>query len=294
MGWLQRRLGFSFCDPPVTIGFRGNVDQLRGACGEAVSGNVRIGQCKLTMMQGRYVKAHIIPEALTETSWKGQPLTQKGRNGRHIRRWTSWYDNRLVTDNGEAILAKYDDWAINFFRQKRLIWSSWGRMVQLESPDHVWFPGPQVGIRKLEGIDCKCLRLFFLSLLWRAAATSLFEFKSVSMPACELAQLREMVLHGQVEPYHFYPVTLTQLVTRNIPHNWSAGRLIKRQPMVDPSVLIRLTQTPARCRVRPRAGIKAGIGRRLNPARDAEQRAERVERVETPVEAERELIEVGL
>src|SRR5271166_5468519 len=71
-----------------------------------VSGNVRIGQCKLTMMRGRYVKAHIIPEALTETSWMGQPLTQKGRNGRHIRRWTSWYDNRLVTADGEAILAK--------------------------------------------------------------------------------------------------------------------------------------------------------------------------------------------
>src|SRR5271165_4615113 len=40
---------------------------------------------------------------------------------------------------------------------------------------------------------------------------------------------------------------------------------------------IRLTQTPATCRVRPRAGIKVGIGRRLNPARDAEQRAEGVE-----------------
>lgn len=186
-------------------------------------------------MQGRYVKAHIIPEALTETSWKGQPLTQKGRNGRHIRRWTSWYDNRLVTADGEAILAKYDDWAINFFRQKKLIWSSWGPMVRLELPDHAWLLDPQVGIRRLEGIECQRLRLFFLSLLWRAAATSLFEFKSVSMAACELAQLREMVLRGQVEPYHFYPVTLTQLVTRNFPHNCSASRLIKRQPMVDPS-----------------------------------------------------------
>ncbi len=60
------------------------------------------------------------------------------------------------------------------------------------------------------------------------------------------------------------------------------------------SLPIRLMQTPATCRVRPRAGIKVGIGRRLNSARDAEQRAEGVERVEPPVEAERELIEVGL
>ena len=39
-------------------------------------GNVRIGQCKLTGKRGRYVDAHIIPEALTETLWNGKPLTQ--------------------------------------------------------------------------------------------------------------------------------------------------------------------------------------------------------------------------
>lgn len=63
---------------------------------------------------------------------------------------------------------------------------------------------------------------------------------------------------------------------------------------IDGTLPIRLTQTPTRCRVDPSSGIKLGIGRRLNAAGDAEQRAEGVERVETPVEAERELIEVGL
>jgi hypothetical protein len=199
-----------------------------------VNGNVRLGQCKLTGAHGRFVKSHIIPEALTETSWRGEPLTQKGRNGRHIKRWASWYDSRLVTAEGEAILASYDDWAIKFFREKKLIWSSWGPLVQLESSDHAWLPDAKIGVRKLEGVDCARLRLFFLSLLWRAAATSLFEFSLVSIPPNELAQLREMVFHGRVEPYHFYPVTLTQLATRSFPHNQSTSRLIKRQPMVDP------------------------------------------------------------
>jgi len=218
----------------VTVAFEGlNDDRLNGTSGEAVNGNVRIGQCKLTGIHGRYVKSHIIPEALTETVWKGQPLTQKGQGGRHIKRWTSWYDSRLVTAEGEAILAKYDDWAIDFFRQKKLIWSSWGPMGQLESADHTWLPDPQLGIRKLDGVDCARLRLFFLSLLWRAATTSLFEFSLVSIPANELAQLREMVLHGRVEPYHFYPVTLIQLSTRGFPHNHSAGRQIKREPIPD-------------------------------------------------------------
>src|SRR5271167_3302549 len=57
---------------------------------------------------------------------------------------------------------------------------------------------------------------------------------------------------------------------------------------------IRLTQTPARCRVIPVAGIKLGIGRRPCVASDAEQRTEGVERVEAPVEPKREFVEVGL
>ena len=60
------------------------------------------------------------------------------------------------------------------------------------------------------------------------------------------------------------------------------------------TVPIRLMQTSTTCRVPPSAGIKVGVGRCLNPARDAKQRAEGVERVKPPVEAERELIEVGL
>ena len=63
---------------------------------------------------------------------------------------------------------------------------------------------------------------------------------------------------------------------------------------IEEPVPIRLTQTPPRCRVFPCAGIEVGIGRGLGAARDAEQRAEGVERVEAPIEAERELVEVGL
>ena len=57
---------------------------------------------------------------------------------------------------------------------------------------------------------------------------------------------------------------------------------------------IRLKQTPTICRVDPFSEIKLGIGRRLDAACDAEQRAEGVERVRAPVEAEREFVEVSL
>ena len=57
---------------------------------------------------------------------------------------------------------------------------------------------------------------------------------------------------------------------------------------------IGLTHTPTRCCVLPVAGVKFGIGRRLDPSCDSEQRSEGIERVETSIEAEGELVEVGL
>jgi hypothetical protein len=175
------------------------------------------------------VKAHIIPEALSATlSPDKQPLTQRGKDGRYIRRWTSWYDEKLVTADGEAILTGYDTWAIEFFRWHKLIWSSWGPMARLEVPDHLENPGAAwMGHRTLRGINCERLRLFFLSLLWRAAATNLFEFEAVNLPPRELERLRQMVLHGMVEPYNFYPMQLIQLSTKNVPHNRAPLRGIR-------------------------------------------------------------------
>lgn len=44
----------------------------------------------------------------------------------------------------------------------------------------------------------------------------------------------------------------------------------------------------------PFSGVEPVEGRRVGSARDSEQRAERVERVEAPIEPKRELVEVGL
>jgi hypothetical protein len=71
--------------------------------------------------------------------------------------------------------------------------------------------------------------------------------------------------------------------------SWNVSRYL-----VAATLPIRLRRTPATCWVRPVAGIKLGIGRRLYITGDAEQRAESVERVEASVEAKREFVEVGL
>jgi hypothetical protein len=111
-----------------------------------MSGGIKFGKCRLTGRQGHFVKSHIIPEALTEATWRGQPLTQQEKGGRLIKRRTSWYDDKLVTSEGEAVLQKYDDWAIKFFRTHKLIWSAiFPPLGRLETADHQWLDELNMG-----------------------------------------------------------------------------------------------------------------------------------------------------
>ena len=63
---------------------------------------------------------------------------------------------------------------------------------------------------------------------------------------------------------------------------------------VDETLPIRLLPTLPTCRMLPGSGVKLCVGRCGDVARDAEQGTEGVERIEPPVEAEGEFVEVGL
>lgn len=177
------------------------------------------GTCKLTGTTGRFVKAHIIPEALTRPAVKGAPLIQSGQGSRPIRRWTSWYDDEIVIRGGEDILAKYDAAAIRELRRLKLVWSSWGPMTSLAAADHSPIPTTAYGIRKISGADTKSLRLFFLSMLWRAAVSQRDEFREIALTDGEISSLRRMVQQGAEGSPHYFPIMLTQLSTMGEVHN---------------------------------------------------------------------------
>ncbi|MCV3208373.1 hypothetical protein OHD62_28215 [Mesorhizobium sp. YC-39] len=175
------------------------------------------GVCKLTGATGKFVDSHLIPKALTKPEAPGHPFWEAGSGSRPMRRYSSWYDNRLVTQSGEDILEKLDGWAIKKLRFHRLVWSGWGPMLKLSGFDRI--PGTQWGLRPLHDPDWLRLRLFFLSLLWRAAASDRREFKEMSLPSDHLEQLRKMVVTGDAKPLEFYPISLTQLSTLGVIHN---------------------------------------------------------------------------
>ena len=193
----------------------------------------RLGTCKLTLQAGAFVESHLIPNAFTKPQRKGASLIQMGSGTRPIRRWSGWYDANLVTAEGERILEEIDAWAIAELRKHKLVWSGWG-VDRTLGPHHTPIENSQKGVRNVEGIDTAKLRLFFLSLLWRAAATELSEFKDISLPEADLEMLRIMLVNRSAQPLNLYPIQLTQLSTIGLIHNHTPIADEKFVPMTDP------------------------------------------------------------
>jgi len=177
-----------------------------------------MGVCALTHEEGEFISAHLIPKALTRPSVRGRPLLQIESGKKPKRRWDSWYDDHLVTIAGEAILTELDTWAIQHLRAHRLVWSGWGSARTLLGHYSPIANSPW-GIRRVAGLDTLRLRLFYISLLWRAAATTRPEFAEVELPPDDMETLRSMLIERKASPASFYRVQLTQLSTKGLIHN---------------------------------------------------------------------------
>jgi hypothetical protein len=137
-----------------------------------------------------------------------------------------------VTREGEDILSALDDWAIQYLRSQKLVWSGWGPASALGSL-HTPIPQTSWGLRRVDVYEPNRLRLF-LSLLWRAAAASqLLEFSEVKLPATDLDRLGKMIVGQEAGEISFCPASLTQLSTRGVVHNMTPIADIKQIPELE-------------------------------------------------------------
>lgn len=192
----------------------------------------KFGTCRLTGKHGKFVKSHIIPRALTKSEVAGEPRWQAGQGRAVSKRFDSWYDPQLCTQAGEDILAAIDGAAITELRRCKLVWSGWEGAQTLGS-EHQQLGDTPHGIRKLEKIDLGLLRRFFLSLLWRTAASERWEFGEVQIPDADLSQMRDLILSGDPGPIDFYPISLTQLSTVGPSHNLTPILMTKEMPEIE-------------------------------------------------------------
>jgi hypothetical protein len=193
------------------------------------SARPREGTCKLTGIHGRLVDSHLIPLALTRLSRTGQKYIEAGIGLGTKSRSNSWYDGQLVTGEGEGILAAIDARGIEVLRRCKLVWSGWSADEDLAA--EFAYSEQGVGIREIQVAQAEDLQLFFLSLLWRAAASTRHEFADVNLPATTLEDLRLRVLHQSPGAFEDYPVQLFQLTTRGVEHNRTPLIEHKRMPL---------------------------------------------------------------
>lgn len=188
------------------------------------------GQCRLTGEIGPYVKSHLIPRALTRLEGTGAKFVETGIGLGTKSRSNSWYDQGLVTRNGEDILAEIDAVGIHILREHRLVWSGWGASSLAE--EGLTDVDPSGNFRVLWIDSPEKLQLFFLSLLWRAGATGLEEFKDVTLSADVLSDLADRILQRDPGNFMDYPVQLFQLSTKGYQHN--------RTPLMERKVTVGL------------------------------------------------------
>ncbi|MGO3712841.1 hypothetical protein [Alcaligenes aquatilis] len=178
------------------------------------------GICSLTGKHGKFVKAHILPRALTRLSRTGEKARETELGGKPKNRPPTWYDDELVIREGEDILEEIDTPAIDTMRNHILVWSSFVSDEPF-SPEALMFVCDAFSIRdiRIGSADADKLRLFFLSIVWRAAASRRSEFKHVQLGAEELEDIRQRVLTRTPGSAWEYPIILDQIVTRGVEHN---------------------------------------------------------------------------
>lgn len=179
------------------------------------------------------MKSHILPQAFTKPSVSGEPLFQSSRRRGFVRRWSSWYDARLVTRRGEDILSEIDDRAIKLMRRHQLTWGSWViykphfEVISPAMPTHSY---RELALTELEAA---ALNLFFISVAWRVSATSIPDFEDVKFPASVEEDLRRAMTNPEADDWKKYPASLIQMTTKGEKHNHSPFISKKNIPAYD-------------------------------------------------------------
>lgn len=146
---------------------------------------MNIGICKFCGTEKKLIRAHIIPESLYPTDKNG------GR--RHIvldlngeipnsQLQNGYYDPNLVCRECEDLFSAGDDYAKGLLIDRR------SESVKKSGRGTAYF--------EYADVDYKKLKLFFISLLWRAHATSLRSLSEVKIGSKYEAIARTMIRDG--------------------------------------------------------------------------------------------------
>ena len=159
--------------------------------------------CKLCGEDAPLIKAHVVPEAFFRkmSSPGDRPVSFPLRSGEHPkRRPVGIYDPALVCAACEALFGPWDQYGFEFFyrpiEQFQLLEGTYAK-----------------GLLLTHDVNYAKLKLFVLSVLWRAHSTTAEEFKGVDVGPYEPA-LRNLILQADPGQKQDFPVMLTRYTDR--------------------------------------------------------------------------------
>ncbi|MBU2579279.1 hypothetical protein KKA09_04170 [Patescibacteria group bacterium] len=143
-------------------------------------------ECKFCLKDKKLIDAHIIPRCFFEAmrdKKDNRPfqLLSNTKNEYSQKLWIGLYDKNILCEDCEKVFQKYDDYACKAL------------LSNIDESDYILDPnGNKIGY-KLENVDYKKLKLFFLSVLWRASVSKRKEFKKVDIGRSFEDRLKAMV-----------------------------------------------------------------------------------------------------
>jgi hypothetical protein len=156
-------------------------------------------QCKLCGCDKKLVDAHIIPRSFHEPLKQGgeTPIIITSKPGVYPKQsHIGVYDKEIVCEACEAIFSPWDDYGHKFLTQKledaRFIGSNGERLAYNFGP-----------------CDYKNLKLFFLSVLWRAGASKQQLFNKVQLGPYE-EKLRQVILSKEAGGVADFSIALSK------------------------------------------------------------------------------------
>ncbi len=162
-------------------------------------------KCHLCCREKKLIKAHVIPEKFFTPlrSEKKSPVLCSNIDGKYPKRSPiGIYDSTILCSKCDNYIGVWDNYA------KQLLLKEFDESLAV-------YQGTEKVMYKINSFDYEKLKLFFISVLWRAAISNHVFFKRIKLDPYQ-DEIKEMVLNGDPGAPEKYPVVIAKFRDPNM------------------------------------------------------------------------------
>jgi hypothetical protein len=159
--------------------------------------------CKICLEDKKCIKAHIIPESFIKIiKQDGKPIMILSPNEFQSKTHIGVYDKKILCEDCEKLFSP---------------WDNYGNLILVANfpKDKPFLDGDKVLAYTIENFDYHKLKLFFISILWRASASSHNYFSHINAGPFE-DMLKEMIINNDPGDKNCFSVIITKFDDESI------------------------------------------------------------------------------